>query len=87
MKIRNNILTLALAVIITVSGLMGTLVYAYKYTATHASSSSSRGGNGKMQQGNWGKKGGTRPQGNFQNKGGTRPQGNPPNGDSKKSVN
>jgi len=42
---------------------MGTLVYAYKYTTSHAtSSSSSQGGNGNMQQGNFNKKGGTRPQ-------------------------
>lgn len=90
MKIKNNILTLALAlaVIITLSGLMGTLVYAYKYTTSHAtSSSSSQMGNGKMKQGNFNKKGSTRPQGNFQNKSGTKPQGNPPSGDLRKSGN
>lgn len=85
MKIKNNILTLALALIITLSGLMGTLVYANKYTASHVTSnSSSQMGNGKMQQGNFNKKGGTRPQGDFKNKSGTKPQGNPPSGDSKK---
>ena len=84
MKIKNNIITLALALVITLSGIMGTLVYAYKYTKSNSSSSSSSEfGNGKMQQYNWDKKGGTRPQGNFNNKSGPKPQGNPPIGDSK----
>ena len=88
MKIKNNILTLTLALIITISGLMGTLVYAYKYTTSHATiNSSSQMGNGKMKQGNFNKKGGTRPQGDFKNKNGTKPQGAPPSGDLRKSEN
>jgi len=54
MKIKNNILTLALALIITLSGLMGTLVYANKYTASNVTSNNSfQMGNGKMQQGDF----------------------------------
>ncbi|MBU3202263.1 hypothetical protein LL037_11370 [Clostridium estertheticum] len=88
MKIKKNLSILVLALIITLSGMMGTFVYAYKYTASHATNSSSpQGGNGKMPQGNFGKKGGTRPQGDFKNKNGTKPNGNPPSGDSQKSVN
>ena len=88
MKIKKNISILILTLIITFSGLIGTFVYAYKYTANHSTSnSSSQMENGKMQQGNFNKKGGTRPQGDFKNKSGTKPQGNPPSGDFKKSVN
>lgn len=96
MKIKNNILTLALTLIITLSGLIGTLVYANKYTASHVTSNRTfqmgngkmgqgnfKNNGGKMPQGNWGKKGGTRPQGNFKNNSGTKPQGTPPSGNSK----
>ncbi|WP_298836969.1 hypothetical protein [Clostridium sp.] len=84
MKIKKNISILVLTLIITLSGIMGTFVYAYKYTASHATSnSSSKMVNGKMQQGNFNKKGDTRPQGNFKNKSGTKPNGNPPTGDFK----
>ncbi|MCB2360557.1 hypothetical protein [Clostridium estertheticum] len=88
MKIKKNLSILVLALIVTLSGIIGTFVYAYKYTTSHATSNSfHRGRSGKMPQGNWGKKGGTRPQGDFKHKSGTKPNGNPPSGDSQKSVN
>ena len=78
MKIKKSISILVLALIITLSGIIGTLVYANKYTASNTSTiSSSQGGNDKMQQG------GTRPHGDFKNKSGTKPNGNPPSGDFK----
>ncbi|MCB2352486.1 hypothetical protein [Clostridium estertheticum] len=88
MKIKKNLSVLVLALIITISGMMATFVYSYKYTTSHATSSNShQGRNGKMPQGNFDKKGGTRPQGDFKNKSGTKSNGNPPSGDSQKSVN
>ena len=85
MKIKKNISILVLALVVTLSGLIGTLVYANKYTASHVTSNSSfQMGNGKMGQGNFNKKGGTRPQGDFKNKSCTRPQGKPPRGDLRK---
>ncbi|MBU3158496.1 hypothetical protein KPL37_01755 [Clostridium frigoris] len=58
MKIKKNLSILVLALIIILSGMMGTFVYAYKYTTSHATISHSfpQGGNGKMQQGNLDKK-------------------------------
>ena len=63
MKISKNILTSALAVVVTLSVLMVTLLYAYQYTSSHAQENNSfqrgnRNGNGRMPQGVFQKKDG-----------------------------
>ncbi|MGV8979587.1 hypothetical protein [Clostridium sp.] len=51
MKISKNILASTLAVILTLSVIMGTLLFAYKYTTSNAvDNNSSRKGNGTMSQ-------------------------------------
>ena len=76
MKISKNILTSALAVVVAFSVIMGTLVYAYRYTSTHAEKNNSfQRGDGQM------------PQGGFKGKDGNNFQGGAPNGDFKKPGN
>lgn len=76
MKINKNILASVLAVAVTLSIMIRTLLYAQQYTATHAYKSNS------FQRGD-----GTRPQGEFQNKDGNNSQGVSPSGDFKKTGN
>lgn len=77
MKINKNILTSTLSVILTFSVIMGTLLFAYKYTTSHSinNNNSSRNGNGTMSQHG------------FQKNDGSRPEGGSSNGDFKKPEN
>lgn len=78
MKISKNIFTSATIVMVTLSIIMGTLLYAYQYTSTHSViNTSSQKGNSRMSQGEF--------QGKDNNT--TRPKGSPPNGDFKKPEN
>ena len=77
MKINKNIFTSATLVMVALSIIMGTLLYAYQYTSTHSAiNNSSQKGNSRMSQGEF--------QGKDNN---TRPKGSPPNGDFKKPEN
>lgn len=88
MKKVQNILATTLTVMVTLSIIMNTLLYAYRYTESKAvSTNSSLQGNGGITQGEFRVDSGTKPQGEFQRKDGSKPQGNPPNGDSKKAEN
>ena len=76
MRISKNILTSAITVMVAISIVMGTLLYAYKYTSSHmVNNNSFPNGNGRI------------PQGEFQKKDGNKPQGGAPNGDFKKPGN
>ncbi|MBU3144448.1 hypothetical protein [Clostridium sp. CF012] len=76
MKISKNIFISALIVIVTLSIIMVTLLFAHLYTSDHSvNNNSSQKGNGRM------------PQGEFQKKDSITPEGTPPNGDFKKPEN
>ncbi|MGH4140575.1 hypothetical protein [Clostridium sp.] len=76
MKISKNILTSTLAVMLTLSVMIGTLLFAYKYTTSHAvNNNSSRKGNGTMSHHG------------FQKNDGNKPEGGSSNGDFKKPEN
>ena len=65
MKISKSIFTSALAVVVALSIIMGTLLYAYQYTSSNMSTNNSfQGGNGKMPHGQFPNKSGS-PNGSF----------------------
>ena len=76
MKISKNILTSTLAVMVTLFVIIGTLLFAYKYTTAHAvNNNSPRKGNGTMSQHGF-------PKGDS-----SKPKGGSSNGDFKKPEN
>jgi hypothetical protein len=76
MKRRIYIVTSALAVVVTFSIIIGTLIYAYQYTLTHTDKNNT-----------FSNQNGSHTQDEFQKRNDNNPQISPPNGDFNKPYN